>query len=238
MPTISHSAQVVRTVSATMALTVLLVASACSAAPRTPQAPMAPPSGPGYLLMNWAPSSSFVVRIHSSASALTDEVMAVAADVTLRSGITFALGAPSPTTAPDLIGSTPEITVVVGSYCSAGAIGCAEMWGQSGRTDEERRVIRDVRVSVVPEMLGDPTTRRAVLLHELGHAVGLDHHAESFQGRRQVMNPYVDATMSAYRAGDDAGLAATGSRARPAAGPTASLLDLFGSMPPPTRRTH
>ena len=143
---------------------------------------------------------------------------------------------PAPTPAPDLVGSTPEITVVVGAYCSAGAIGCAEMWGQWGFTPEARHVIRDVRLSVVPAMLDDAATRRAVLLHELGHAVGLDHHSETFEGRRQVMNPYVEPTMSQYRSGDDAGLAATGARARPAADPAAALLQLFGATPPPARR--
>ena len=176
------------------------------------------------------------MRVHPSAGSLTDEVMSAAAEVTARSGITFTLGAPAPTPAPDLVGSTPEITVVVGAYCSAGAIGCAEMWGQWGFTPEERHVIRDVRLSVVPAMLDDAGTRRAVLLHELGHAVGLDHHSETFEGQHQVMNPYVEPTMSQYRSGDDAGLAATGTRARPATDPAAALLQLFGATPPAARR--
>ena len=140
--------QVARSATAAAAVAVLAILAACSAAPRAPQPQ--PPSGPGYRLTEWAPSSSFVVRVHPSAGSLTDEVMSAAAEVTARSGITFTLGPPAPTPAPDLVGSTPEITVVVGAYCSAGAIGCAEMWGQWGFRPEERHVIRDVRLSVVP----------------------------------------------------------------------------------------
>ena len=226
--------QVARSATGAAAIAVLAILAACSAAPRAPQPQ--PPSGPGYRLTEWAPSSSFVVRVHPSAGSLTDEVMAAAAEVTARSGITFTLGPPAPTPAPDLVRSTPEITVVVGTYCSAGAIGCAEMWGQWGFTPEERHVIRDVRLSVVPAMLDDAATRRAVLLHELGHAVGLDHHSETFEGQHQVMNPYVEPTMSQYRSGDDAGLAATGTRARPATDPAAALLQLCGATPPAARR--
>lgn len=219
----------VRALPAVLILAVLVPLASCAGAPAStgPWGPDGATSdgSAGYRLTGWAPSKRFVLRIHPSAAALTADVVEVADEVSRRSGIDITLGPAAVGTDPDLIGATPEITVVVGAYCPAPAVGCAELWGQFGFTWADSHVIRDVRVSLVPEVLGDDDLLRPILLHELGHAVGLDHQEEPFLGRRQVMNPLIDPTMTQYREGDLAGLAAVGSTAREA---PAWLVNLTG----------
>ena len=210
-----------RFVPAVLILAALMPLASCAGAPAS-TGPWGPSDGAtsdgaaGYRLTGWAPSKRFVLRIHPSAAAPTADVVAAAEEVSHRSGIEITLGPAATSTDPDLIGATPEITVVVGAYCPAPAVGCAEMWGQFGFTWADSHVIRDVRVSLVPEVVGDDDLLRPILLHELGHAVGLDHQEEPFLGRRQVMSPLIDPTMAQYREGDLAGLAAVGSMAREA----------------------
>lgn len=53
----------------------------------------------------------------------------------------------------------------------------------------------------------DVTLQRAVLLHEIGHVLGLGH----VQDPTQLMNPQLNPTVTSYGAGDLAGLAQLGS---------------------------
>lgn len=231
-----HRLPIRRGLSAVLLVAAVVPLIACRPAATAQLAPSDPPPPPqdhGYDLIGWAPSSSYVIRIHPSAAALTPDIVSAAAEVSRLTGITMTVGPAATGTSPDLVSTTPEITVVLGSYCPPPAVGCAELWGQFALNWDDAHVIRDVRVSVVPSIVSDSAHRRPILLHELGHAVGLDHHEELFLGRRQVMSPAVDATMVAYREGDEAGLAAVGADARP---PTASLVAPGGEarIAPPT----
>ena len=203
-----------RTMPAVLIVLLAALLAGCSDPPPLTSRPTVPPRSAwdGYALTGWMPSSSYVLRIHPTAAAFTADVLAVAAEVTRLSGITFTEGPPATSDAIDTVNSTPEIIVTVGQYCPGQAVGCAEMRGQIGPNPF---VIRDARVSVVSSLLTDQPVRMAVLLHELGHAVGLAHMPEIFLGRLQVMNPYIDASMSAYREGDINGLAVVGSLAVP-----------------------
>ena len=173
-----------------------------------------PTVGDGYELTGWAAPTSFVLRINPSAGSITSDVASAAAEVTRRSGITITIGAPTSSAEPDLTDGTAEIVVTTGTYCGSEAIGCTEVWSPSTPTAAREAIIGDARVSLVPQLLTDANLRRATLLHELGHAVGLGHHSEPFHGREQIMNPFVDESMDAYREGDVNGLAAAGRLAR------------------------
>lgn len=234
-------AAAVLTIAATTACAPAPPASQPTTAPATPLPQPVPSSGDGYELSGWAAPSAFTIRIHPSVAAMTTDITSAAAEVTRLSGISITIGATTSSTEPDL--SRPaEIVVTTGTYCGLVAIGCTEMWGQPVTTVEGAPVIRDARVSVVPLLLNDAGLRRATLLHELGHAVGLGHHTDPFLGRDQVMNPYLDDSMDAYRDGDVNGLNAAGTLARsprstpPASPQTAGLqaANTRSAVTPPT----
>jgi hypothetical protein len=65
------------------------------------------------------------------------------------------------------------------------------------------------RVQLDPAQLPDRTVARAVILHELGHLVGLDHTAD----RSQLMFSEAEFNVRDYGAGDLRGLALVGTQA-------------------------
>jgi predicted Zn-dependent protease len=62
---------------------------------------------------------------------------------------------------------------------------------------------------LAPAQLGDRTVARAVILHELGHLVGLDHTTDP----RQLMYSESQFGVTDYGAGDLHGLAVLGTQA-------------------------
>jgi hypothetical protein len=78
-------------------------------------------------------------------------------------------------------------------------------------------------VQICPRGFTDSTAiLRATLLHELGHAVGLDHYNPIHAGHRQIMNAIVQPEDSTYQAGDIHGLQAVAAN-------TARLAKLLGT---------
>jgi hypothetical protein len=70
-------------------------------------------------------------------------------------------------------------------------------------------VVVDTRYNYLHGGFGTGGTRGALLLHELGHAVGLNHVPDA----RQIMYPKITSKAAAYAAGDVAGLHRVGAAA-------------------------
>ena len=193
--------------------------------PRAPQPQ--PPSGPGYRLTGMGAVVELRRAGPPSAGSLTDEVMSPLAEVTARPG------SPSPSVrrrrpGPDLVGSTGDHRrgrCVLLGRCGSAAPRC----GASGASPEERHVIRDVRLSGGARHARRRSDPAGGVLHELRtrRRPWTTTARRSKLGAR-AMNPYVGRRCRSNRSGDDAGLAATETRARPAADPAAAVLQLFG----------
>jgi len=98
-----------------------------------------------------------------------------------------------------------EITVAIDSSCPAGAGGC------TNAIPAQFRIVRaDVRF---PATVGSPFSWPVAALHEMGHAVGLAHFDDQYNGGLQIMNSS-SASQSTllgatdYQAGDINGLQA------------------------------
>lgn len=90
------------------------------------------------------------------------------------------------------------------------AVGLGGYAGASGSTRWTRisqgYVVLDSTSALAPGFTGRRPTRGMTLLHELGHAVGLDH----VRDRRQVMYPAILPRPAQYASGDLRGLTAVG----------------------------
>jgi hypothetical protein len=142
---------------------------------------------------------------------LRADVAFVAARVTQLSGIQVSLGPDATSTEPAIRDDAAnEIVVTVGRFCSmSNEAGCAVVW-----SDPTSGLIVDTRISVAPDVANDPVVRRAVLLHEFGHALGLEHFTSWFQSFPQAMDATVDRSLSDFRSGDAAGLSTVAATSR------------------------
>ncbi|HEU5084556.1 MAG TPA: hypothetical protein VFU14_14525 [Acidimicrobiales bacterium] len=96
--------------------------------------------------------------------------------------------------------SRGEITIVLGDGpCGANAVGCGGPSLTSTEVPAGRVWIRGAALGLTPAQ------RTNLAMHELGHALGLRHHAAAWVDGVQVMHPQVTEVPS-YRAGDGAGL--------------------------------
>jgi hypothetical protein len=91
-----------------------------------------------------------------------------------------------------------------------GVIGVAPVTSQYANTDWWRviaaAVVLDTQAPLAPGFGGGRATRGSVLIHELGHVMGLDHVSD----RRQVMYPAITTAAARYANGDLRGLAQVG----------------------------
>lgn len=93
-----------------------------------------------------------------------------------------------------------EITIVLGNGpCGANAVGCGGPSLTSTEVTAGRVWIRSVALGL------NAAQRTNLAMHELGHALGLRHHAAAWVDGVQVMHPQVTEVPS-YRSGDGAGL--------------------------------
>lgn len=128
---------------------------------------------------------------------LRDEFAAVAQAASSAAGAPVVL---SPSRGGAATPAAGEITVVVGpGPCGRDVAGCG---GPAVRSTE----IVSGRVWISPESLRYSSANRSQLaFHELGHALGLDHHAHDWSDGRQAMYPRL-AGIASFRDGDRRGL--------------------------------
>jgi hypothetical protein len=148
--------------------------------------------------------ASYTVRMvtnHPSWTSVDEEVADVIEQVQWATGSSMAMGP----TIGSHVGNPREITVSVGtsSPCGAlsfpGTIGCGGGWADGANN------VLGGQVFLCSCMVSDPTLY-GLVLHEIGHAVGLLHYDASWQGQLQVMYPINQFGLTYYRSGDVSGL--------------------------------
>lgn len=97
-----------------------------------------------------------------------------------------------------------EIVISVSDTACEGSLGCA----QNTRTLHNGEMVASATRIRFASRLETHAALKAMVLHEFGHAFGLDHHTEAYQGQRQIMHELVQNDMTTYREGDVAGLVA------------------------------
>jgi hypothetical protein len=148
-------------------------------------------------------NSSYDVRMvtdHPDWTKIDEEVADVADDLSYITGGDFDMASS--------VGAhtyaAGDITVQVnnnspcGYLSNPGTIGCGQVWWTGPRVDTGQ-------VWICTCMTSDPTLP-GLVLHEMGHAIGLGHYASSYEGLLQVMYPVNYPGISFYRSGDVNGI--------------------------------
>jgi hypothetical protein len=99
----------------------------------------------------------------------------------------------------DALSGEIVVRAVASTLCGGGAAGCAQVFVRDGGIVDRANVeIANIHVGTTAEL--------PIILHEFGHAMGLNHFDETFESAYQVMRSFVDPSMTSYRSGDTNGL--------------------------------
>jgi hypothetical protein len=105
--------------------------------------------------------------------------------------------------ARDALSGEIVVRAVSSTLCGGGAAGCAQFYV---RTDDLGQYVVDrVNVEIASVWVGT-SLELPIILHEFGHAMGLDHFDAFFENSYQVMRSFVDDSMTSFRSGDTNGL--------------------------------
>ena len=194
--------------------------------------------GNGFSVFSAAPrwlSSGYTVRFVGSDARVEqhrDELTAAIGAITRATGVPMRLaagrgGSPTP--------ARGEITVVLGEGpCGPSAPGCGGPVLTSTELVAGRVWLHRNSLTM------SAVNRQNLTAHELGHALGLNHHTADWNDGRQAMHPTISG-ISSYRTGDVAGLRFMAGLFDPAAGRVtgrgyaAGLVHVAGTLQSGTR---
>jgi hypothetical protein len=148
--------------------------------------------------------ASYTVRMvtsHPSWTSVDEEVADVIEQVQWATGSNLAMGP----TIGSHAGNDREITVSVGTSSPCGPLSFPGTIGCGGGWPDFANNVLGGQVFLCSCMVSDPTLY-GLVLHEIGHAVGLLHYDAGWQGQLQVMYPINQFGLSYYRSGDVSGL--------------------------------
>lgn len=149
-----------------------------------------------------------LVTDHPSWMSMSPLVLQAITQLNAATGATYTLGSPRSDHTPALSNEI-SISMYTSPPCTGDFVGCtdAHTWSWNGNAPY---FISAARIWIDPGFLASPEIFSEILLHELGHAAGLDHYDASFEGLPQVMRSFLDLPLvGSYRSGDRNGLAQT-----------------------------
>lgn len=165
-----------------------------------------PANTDGYMFMAGVGATRLgrVVRMDPTTPAAVRNIMRDAVDqINASSGAQLVVGpdTSAPPGVDEIVVRVPEVTVCgpLAAGCASNGIGSSEGVG----------VVTNALIEIKRDLLGSGY-EIPILLHEMGHAMGLGHYDVPYRTQMQVMWNSVTPDMVAYRAGDRQGLAALG----------------------------